>query len=55
VGTEGYLIGPKGKIADEPSSDLVEISFGLRKFDGRAGRYLVGYDGQPVDPRERLF
>ena len=35
VGTQGYPIGPTGEVANEPSPALVEISFGLRKFDGR--------------------
>lgn len=43
-----YRIGTDSRAAGEPSSRLVEISFGLSGFQGRAGLYSVVHVGQRI-------
>jgi hypothetical protein len=39
----------------QPSRELVEVAFGLKKFQPRAGLYLVGGEvGDNVNPNEKL-
>jgi len=46
VAFEGRLvIGPHGEAAGVPPRDLVEIAFGHRRFEGKAGMYIGAHIG----------
>jgi len=54
VGTQGYPIGPYPALPNEPSREIVEIAFGLRAFEDKAGLRFIANESQQVDPQERI-
>jgi hypothetical protein len=47
-------IGRKSDTPGEPSSDLVEIAFGIRKFVPNAGLYNAQEAGETIDSEDRV-
>jgi hypothetical protein len=47
-------IGPKSKTVGEPSSDLVEIAFGRRKFVPNAGLHSSAEVGETINSEDRV-
>jgi hypothetical protein len=47
-------IGPKSDTPGEPSSDLVDIAFGHRKFVPNAGLYYSGELGETINSEDRV-
>lgn len=47
-------IGPKSNIPGEPSSDLVEIAYGHRKFVPNAGLYNSAEAGETINSEDRV-
>jgi hypothetical protein len=47
-------IGPKSNTPGEPSSDLVEIAYGHRKFVPNAGLYNSAEAGETIDSEDRV-
>jgi hypothetical protein len=48
------IIGPGSHRAGTPSKELVEIVFGLRKFEDGAGLYVAGSAGQQMTLEDRV-
>jgi hypothetical protein len=47
-------IGPDSEIVGQPSDNLVRIVYGLDKFEGRAGLYLLASAGQHCQLEDRI-
>jgi hypothetical protein len=47
-------IGPDSLEAGQPSADLIRIAFGLEKFKGQAGLYLLAAPGLRCSPEDRI-
>jgi hypothetical protein len=47
-------IGPKSLVVGEPSEDLVEIAYGLRKFKPNAGLYSSAEMGETLTSEDRV-
>lgn len=50
----GLKIGPNSKVSGEPSSDLVEIAYGRRKFVSNAGLYYSAEAGETITSEDRV-
>ena len=49
-----HPIGPKSQAVGEPSTDLVEVAFGLLRFQPAAGLYFSGEVGENIMSEERI-
>jgi hypothetical protein len=54
VGKQEIAIGQGASEPGRPSMGLVEIAFGRKRFEGRAGLYCLGQVGDTVDLGEHL-
>jgi hypothetical protein len=53
AGKQGLGVGPNAAPAGI-DSELVEIAFGLRSFQNRAGLYFAAFDTEAIDMQERV-
>jgi hypothetical protein len=49
-----WTIGPGTHAAGTPSRELVEIAFGLRKFENSGGLYIAAEAGEQIDSMDRV-
>src|SRR5260370_7179973 len=49
-----HQIGPEAQHAGEPSTGLIEIVFGEKRFQPRAGLYVVGDQGETVYSQDQV-